>query len=300
MSPHFIPDISPQMMATGSKSDDLSGTPSSLIYLSSPTTEDYPTLNTMVPYVLPINFNNSILPNAPTTGEYPTLNTMVPYAPPINQNFNNLQQQAYNMSGSLEDQGPPTLRWSPPLVSKSKDDSDLYSRQLRLPSYTQTAQDPKKYPCLILGCSKRFSRTDFHTKHLRDKHRLPIPKGHWANIWISKAENYHYFVAAVDEQARANNILLPRVRKWNELRKRGGPVGVMTLSYTISISYYCHITLLYTRAIDWWWVSWACTFCYILFFSSFLFLWFILCQVFWLKSDNEIALNNVFNRVPRN
>ena len=112
MSPYFVPDISPQMMPTGSESDDLSGTPSSLIYLSSPTTEAYPTLNTMVPYVLPINhnFNNPILPNAPTTGDYPTLNTMVPYAPPINQNFNNLQQQVYNTSGSLADQGPPALR----------------------------------------------------------------------------------------------------------------------------------------------------------------------------------------------
>ena len=117
MSPHFVPDISSQMMATSSESDDLSRIPSSLIYQPSilpnaPTTEDYPTLNTMVPYVLPINhnINNPILPNAPTTGDYPTLNTMVPYVLPINQNFNNLQQQVYNTSGSLADQGPPTLR----------------------------------------------------------------------------------------------------------------------------------------------------------------------------------------------
>ena len=102
------------MMPTG---DDLSGIPSSLIYLPStlpnaPITEDYPTLNTMVPYVLPINhnINNPILPNAPTTEDYPTLNTMVPHVLPINQNFNSLQQQVYDMSGSSGDQGPPTLR----------------------------------------------------------------------------------------------------------------------------------------------------------------------------------------------
>ena len=65
----------------------------------------------MVPYVLPINHNPILqVPNAPTTGDYPTLHTMVPYVLPINQNFNNLQQQVYNTSGSLEDQGPPTLR----------------------------------------------------------------------------------------------------------------------------------------------------------------------------------------------
>ena len=105
------------MMATSSEPDDLSSIPSSLIYLPSilPNaliTEDYPTLNTMVPYVLPINhnFNNPILPNTPTTGDYPTLNTMVPHVLPINQNFNNLQQQVYNTSGLLADQGPPTLR----------------------------------------------------------------------------------------------------------------------------------------------------------------------------------------------
>ena len=86
MSPHFVPDISPQMMATSSESDDLSGIPSSSIYLP------------------------SILPNAPTTEDYPTLNTMVPYAPPISQNFNNLQQQVYNTSSSLAGQGPPALR----------------------------------------------------------------------------------------------------------------------------------------------------------------------------------------------
>ena len=104
-------------MATSSEPDDLSGIPSSLIYLPStlpnaPTTEDYPTLNTIVPYVLSINhnINNPILPNAPTTEDYPTLNTMVPYVRPINQNFNNLQQQVYNTSGSLAGQGPPALR----------------------------------------------------------------------------------------------------------------------------------------------------------------------------------------------
>ena len=86
MSPHFVPDISPQMMATSSESDDLSPIPSSLIY------------------------QPSILPNAPITEDYPTLNTMVPYILPINQNFNIRQQQVYNTSGSLEDQGPPTLR----------------------------------------------------------------------------------------------------------------------------------------------------------------------------------------------
>ena len=114
-----MPDISWQMMATSSEPDDLSGIPSSLIYLPStlpnaPITEDYLTLNTMVPYVLPINqdFNNPILqvPNAPTTGDYSTLNTMASYAPPINQNFNYLQQQVYNTSGSLAGQGPPALR----------------------------------------------------------------------------------------------------------------------------------------------------------------------------------------------
>ena len=105
------------MMATSSEPDDLSSIPSSLIYLPSILsnaliTEDYPTLNTMVPYVLPINynFNNPILPNTPTTGDYPALNTMVPHVLHINQNFNNLQQQVYNTSGSLADQGPPTLR----------------------------------------------------------------------------------------------------------------------------------------------------------------------------------------------
>ena len=117
MSPHFVPDIFPQMMATSSESDDLSSIPSSSIYLPSilpnaPTIEDYPTLNTIVPYGPPINhsINNPILPNAPTTEDYPTLNTMVPYAPPISQNFNNLQQQVYNTSSSLAGQGPPALR----------------------------------------------------------------------------------------------------------------------------------------------------------------------------------------------
>ena len=144
MSPHFVPDISLQMMATGSESDDLSGISSSSIYLPSilpnaPTIEDYPTLNTIVPYGPPINhsINNPILPNAPTTGDYSTLNTMVPYvlpinhpilpnAPttedyptlnpmvphvlPINQDFNSLQQQVYDTSGSLADQGLQTLR----------------------------------------------------------------------------------------------------------------------------------------------------------------------------------------------
>ena len=116
MSPHFVPDISSQMMATSSEPDDLSCIPSSLIYQPSilpnaPITEDYPTLNTMVPYVLPINHNPILqVPNTPTTGDHTTLNTMVPYLLPINQNFNNLQQQVYNTSGSLADQGPPTLR----------------------------------------------------------------------------------------------------------------------------------------------------------------------------------------------
>ena len=42
---------------------------------------------------------------------------------------------------------------------------------------------------------------------------LPIPKRHWANIWISKAENNHYYLAAVEEQARVNRILSRQVEE---------------------------------------------------------------------------------------
>ena len=67
----------------------------------------------------------------------------------------------------------------------------------------------KLYPCLIPGCSKYFTRSDYRRNHLKRKHHLPLPKRCWAHIWILKPQNRHYYWTAIAEQTQENNTLLP-------------------------------------------------------------------------------------------
>lgn len=87
------------------------------------------------------------------------------------------------------------------------------SNSPRYPGPHRSAQKSKSsssrlHKCLIPGCSKYFTRTDYRCNHLKRKHHLPIPKGCWAHTWVSRMENYHYCLAATIEQELENDILL--------------------------------------------------------------------------------------------
>ena len=130
-----------------------------------------------------------------------------------------------------------------------------YPRQQKY-SCTQAPQKvkitrEKSYPCFIPGRTQRFKRSDSRGNHLRKKHGLPIEKGQWAKIWISKVENQEYYLAAVDLQAYTNNLPSQiEGEKWTQDTRgrhclREYLLEFMLLYYdTMCISQYCYYFIL--------------------------------------------------------
>ena len=94
-------------------------------------------------------------------------------------------------------------------------DQDAPRGQQRSRPATKSRQQGKTsekevLPCLVRNCDKTFHRSDSLNNHLRTKHNIPIPRGCWAKVWVSKVENKPFYSAAVKAQAYANKIRSPR------------------------------------------------------------------------------------------
>ena len=112
--------------------------------------------------------------------------------------------------GASRIEGSSTLALSSPRLICSHQPMSNVSRysELHQSAQQRESSSSRLYPCLIPGCRRYFTRTDYRCNHLKRKHRLPIPKGCWAHTWISKVGNqYHYLVAAM-EQEMENDILI--------------------------------------------------------------------------------------------
>lgn len=127
---------------------------------------------------------NLVDPNAPVVENYH--NTITSDLPLVNQYFNRLQQPIPPDGRAIGGYHDTTIQ--PPPVNRNR----RTSRQ-------------KPLGCLITGCTQRFSRSDALGNHLRSNHSIPIPKRRWAQRWIRKPENRHYYSEACKEQAEANS-----------------------------------------------------------------------------------------------
>ena len=143
-----------------------------------------------------------VSPNAPSIGSYPTApttfgNTLNPA--PSSWDSNGPQQQTANISDWYGFLGPQ----NPRDISGEQSQAHLYGQYPGQHGfYSHTQRTRRLYQCMIPGCSKSFSRTDYRGNHLRKKHRLPIPKGSRAHTWLLKPESRHYVLEAIAGQAQ--------------------------------------------------------------------------------------------------
>ena len=143
-------------------------------------------------------------PIAPSIENRPTTNfANIPRPAPSDWDLSSPQQQIANMSSWCGCLGPPNPRG----ISGEQSQTYLYGQYLGQHAfYSPTRMTRRTYPCMIPGCSKSFSRSDYRGNHLRKKHRLPIPKGSRAHTWIFQPESWHHVREAIAGQAREHSI----------------------------------------------------------------------------------------------
>lgn len=158
-----------------------------------------------------------------TPRDIPPIVNLKPSNPPCTPDLLINQPVIHNPDVFTNGGGHPVVVLQPPPV-----DRDHF-----VPQQPQRSHPPKKtrhkrktsekgvLTCLILNCQKTFRRSDSHGTHLRTKHKLPIPKGCWAEAWVSKEENKPFYSAAVKAQAHANKILSPRQNPGNKPLRKG-------------------------------------------------------------------------------
>ena len=137
--------------------------------------------------------------NRPTT----TIFANTPRPTPSYWDLISPQQQTANISSWCRCLGPQIPRD----ISGEQTQAHLYRQYLGQHGfYSPTRMTRRTYPCMIPGCSKSFSRSDYRGNHLRKKHHLPIPKGSRAHTWIFQPESWHHVLEAIAGQAREHSI----------------------------------------------------------------------------------------------
>ena len=144
-------------------------------------------------YFMPVS------PNAPSIENCPTIFADIPSLAPSNWDLNSPPQQTTNLPCWCGCLGPQIPRDISGEQSQAHQYGQCPGQHGFYNFYSHTRRTRKSYPCMIPGCSKSFSRSDYRGNHLRKEHRLPIPKGSRAHTWI---ESQQHLLETIAGQAR--------------------------------------------------------------------------------------------------